>query len=142
MKIVRLTENNGQTAFFDNTFNDEIELPPFSEVALSSVSINTDEKSINIQAGTLVAWDRGAAKSSMDSGGAAGPPGQFTPGTYTDTTHANFLMYRLTLINGNRTMRVKPGGNGQLVMILLLPDLVSKEKLLSDIKLLIMRELK
>ena len=90
MKIVRLTENNGQTAFFDNTFNDEIELPPFSEVALSSVSINTDEKSINIQAGTLVAWDRGAAKSSMDSGGAA-LPGQFTPGTYTDTTHTNLF---------------------------------------------------
>ena len=40
MKIVRLTENNGKTAYFDNTFNDEIQLPPFSEVALSSASIN------------------------------------------------------------------------------------------------------
>ena len=40
MKIVRLTENNGKTAYFDNTFNDEIQLPPFSEVALSSTSIN------------------------------------------------------------------------------------------------------
>ena len=42
MKIVRLTENNGATAYFDNIFNDEIELPPFSEVALASLSINTN----------------------------------------------------------------------------------------------------
>ena len=90
MKIVRLTENNGQTAFFDNTFNDEIELPAFSEVALSSVSINTDQKILDIQAGTIVAWDRGAAKSSMDSGGAV-VPGQFTPGSYNDTTHTNLF---------------------------------------------------
>ena len=55
MKIVRLTENNGQTAFFDNTFNDEIELPPFSEVALSSVSINTNPNflEINTQSNTI-----------------------------------------------------------------------------------------
>ena len=48
MKIVRLTENNAQTAFFDNKFNDEIELPPFSEVALSSVSINTNPNLLEI----------------------------------------------------------------------------------------------
>ena len=48
MKIVRLTESNGQTAYFDNTFNDEISLPPFSEVALSSVSINTDPRLLEI----------------------------------------------------------------------------------------------
>jgi len=45
MKIVRLTENNGRTAFFDNIFNDEIELPPFSEVAMASMSINTIQTS-------------------------------------------------------------------------------------------------
>ena len=48
MKIVRLTESKGTTAYFDNIFNDEIELPPFSEVALSSVSINTEPKTLNI----------------------------------------------------------------------------------------------
>ena len=48
MKIVRLTENNGKTAYFDNTFNDEINLPPFSEVALASLSVNVDASSIVI----------------------------------------------------------------------------------------------
>ena len=48
MKIVRLTENNGQTAFFDNIFNDEIELPPFSEVAMASMSINTNPNLLEI----------------------------------------------------------------------------------------------
>ena len=57
MKIVRLTEDNGQTAFFDNTFNDEIELPPFSEVALSSVSINANQSFIEITASdSTVPW--------------------------------------------------------------------------------------
>lgn len=40
MKIVRLTENNVADAYFDNVFNDEINLPPFSEVALASCAIN------------------------------------------------------------------------------------------------------
>tara|TARA_R110001592_G_scaffold62270_2_gene190447 strand:+ start:572 stop:871 length:300 start_codon:yes stop_codon:yes gene_type:complete len=48
MKIVRLTENNGKTAYFDNTFNDEINLPPFSEVALASLSVNVNPSSIVI----------------------------------------------------------------------------------------------
>ena len=48
MKIVRLTENNGKDAYFDNTFNDEINLEPFSEVAVASLSINVDPGSIVI----------------------------------------------------------------------------------------------
>ena len=48
MKIVRLTENNGRTALFDNIFNDEIELPPFSEVAMASMSINTNPNLLEI----------------------------------------------------------------------------------------------
>jgi len=48
MKIVRLTENNGQTAYFDNIFNDEISLPPFSEVAMASMSINTNPNLLEI----------------------------------------------------------------------------------------------
>ena len=48
MKIVRLTENNGNDAYFDNVFNDEINLPPFSEIALASLSINVDPGSIVI----------------------------------------------------------------------------------------------
>lgn len=64
MKIVRLTESNGQTAYFDNTFNDEIELPPFSEVALSSVSINTDPRllEINVLSNTIPWKIAGAAR--------------------------------------------------------------------------------
>ena len=58
MKIVRLTENKGATAYFDNIFNDEIELPPFSEVALSSVSINVDPRSVEINSNTdQIAWN-------------------------------------------------------------------------------------
>ena len=52
MKIVRLTESEEGVAFFDNIFNDEINLPPFSEVALASVSINTDPASI--EAGSVL----------------------------------------------------------------------------------------
>ena len=61
MKIVRLTENNGSTAFFDNTFNDEIELPPFSEVALSSVAVNTDPRllEVNFQS-NVIPWKIGS----------------------------------------------------------------------------------
>ena len=59
MKIVRLTENNERTAYFDNTFNDEIELPPFSEVALSSVSVNTDPLAIDVPTGSQLAWKIG-----------------------------------------------------------------------------------
>ena len=59
MKIVRLTEDNGRTAYFDNTFNDEIELPPFSEVALSSVSVNTDPLAIDVPLGSQLAWKIG-----------------------------------------------------------------------------------
>lgn len=48
MKIVRLTENNGADAYFDNTFNDEINLEPFSEVALASVAINVNATSVEV----------------------------------------------------------------------------------------------
>ena len=49
MKIVRLIEDGGNaTAYFDNTFNDEINLKPFSEVALASVAINTNPTVIQI----------------------------------------------------------------------------------------------
>jgi hypothetical protein len=49
MKIVRLIEDGGNaTAYFDNTFNDEIELAPFSEVALASIAINTNPTVIEI----------------------------------------------------------------------------------------------
>ena len=63
MKIIRLTENNGSTAYFDNTFNDEIELPPFSEVALSSVSINTDPLAIDVPVSSQLAWKLGVETS-------------------------------------------------------------------------------
>ena len=49
MKIVRLIEDGGNTtAYFDNTFNDEINLKPFSEVALASIAINTNPAEIEI----------------------------------------------------------------------------------------------
>ena len=48
MKIVRLTENNGNTAYFDNIFNDEINLKPFSEVALASIAVNTNPTEIQV----------------------------------------------------------------------------------------------
>ena len=48
MKIVRLTEDKGQTALFDNDFNDEILIPPFSEVALSSMAIIVDPRTLEI----------------------------------------------------------------------------------------------
>ena len=48
MKIVRLTENNAADAYFDNTFNDEINLEPFSEVALASVAVNVNPSSVEV----------------------------------------------------------------------------------------------
>ena len=48
MKIVRLTENNGKDAYFDNTFNDEINLEPFSEVALASVAVNVNPTTVEV----------------------------------------------------------------------------------------------
>ena len=65
MKIVRLTEDNGRTAYFDNTFNDEIELPPFSEVALSSVSVNTDPLAIDIPTGSKLSWKIGTETTTL-----------------------------------------------------------------------------
>ena len=49
MKIVRLIEDGGNaTAYFDNTFNDEINLKPFSEVALASIAVNTNPTEIQV----------------------------------------------------------------------------------------------
>ena len=59
MKIVRLTENNGSTALFDNVFNDEIELPPFSEIALSSVSVNVEPDVMVVSDSSRLEWLRG-----------------------------------------------------------------------------------
>lgn len=78
MKIVRLTENAGTTAFFDNVFNDEIELPPFSEVALSSVSVNTDPLATSVPVGSTLAWKRGVNSSI----GTSLRPASYTSATY------------------------------------------------------------
>lgn len=58
MKIVRLAESKGATAYFDNIFNDEIELPPFSEVALASVSINVDPEVLTVSYPSTLSWKR------------------------------------------------------------------------------------
>lgn len=39
MRLFRLTSRNADTPFFDATFNDQIEIPPFSQVALQSASV-------------------------------------------------------------------------------------------------------
>ena len=66
MKIVRLTESEEGVAFFDNIFNDEINLPPFSEVALASVSINTDPASIEVPVGSQLRWKRDVTSNISD----------------------------------------------------------------------------
>ena len=82
MKIVRLTENKGATAYFDNIFNDEIELPPFSEVALSSVSINVDPKTIQVPYPSTLSWKRDVDSEIETS---------LRPTTYNQTTHPDLL---------------------------------------------------
>ena len=82
MKIVRLTESKGATAYFDNVFNDEIELPPFSEVALASISVNVDPKKIQVPYPSTLSWKRDVDSEIGTS---------LTTATYTQTTHPLLL---------------------------------------------------
>ena len=67
MKIVRLTEDKGQTALFDNDFNDEILIPPFSEVALSSMAINVDPRTLEIgSSNDSIPWSIAGNEYTMD----------------------------------------------------------------------------
>jgi len=97
MKIVRLTENNGQTAYFDNIFNDEIELPPFSEVALSSVSINANQNFIEIsQSDDIIPWGVNSRTK---------PPGQreieLDKASYDATTYERLFFDMYATMNGD-----------------------------------------
>lgn len=98
MKIVRLTENNERTAYFDNTFNDEIELPPFSEVALSSVSVNTDPLAIDVPIGSQLAWKIGTETTITTS---------LRPAEYSSTNYEDLFFD----IQGNMNMWQQPDGN-------------------------------
>ena len=98
MKIVRLTEDNGRTAYFDNTFNDEIELPPFSEVALSSVSVNTDPLAIDIPVGSQLRWKQGVETNIT---------GSLRPAEYSSLNYEDLFFD----IKGNMNLRQATDGN-------------------------------
>ena len=98
MKIVRLTENNERTAYFDNTFNDEIELPPFSEVALSSVSVNTDPLAIDVPTGSQLAWKIGTETTITTS---------LRPAEYSSTNYEDLFFD----IQGNMNLWQERDGN-------------------------------
>ena len=48
MRLFRLTSRNQDTAFFDATFNDQVEIAPFSQVALQSASVKVINNEIII----------------------------------------------------------------------------------------------
>ena len=101
MKIVRLTENKGTTAYFDNIFNDEIELPPFSEVALSSVSVNVDPRTLEINSNTdEIAWKINGTIHGMD----------LDNGIYDETNYNTLLGNIHGLMNSDTDPRTGGGG--------------------------------
>lgn len=100
MKIIRLTESEEGVAFFDNIFNDEINLPPFSEVALASVSINTDPASIEVPVGSQLRWKRDVTSNISD----------LTARTYTSATYEN-LFFDIQA-NMNLNQQADPANDG------------------------------
>jgi len=101
MKIVRLTEEKGATAYFDNIFNDEIELPPFSEVALSSVSINVDPRTLEVTPNTdEIAWNINGITDRME----------IDPGLYNESNFETLYKNIYTVMNSYTDPRT--GGVG------------------------------